>query len=256
MNHSMLLRRSAALLACLALGQGFSSCVFSVSGHHEGGHPREEAMKSGAEESERERLRAGVEEAELQLALARHGAEARVAEVRQELDDARHAWEEARLALEHFQATEKPRRMADEQLDVDEARFELDNRRLELEQLESDYERYGKEHYAQLTREIVVSRSKARLGFSERRLALSEGELAAVVEHELPLERRGLERGVAEARVALELAEGAVERAELEGTLEIHQAERALAEALRELEEGEDRDCCAGGERSDGEGED
>ncbi len=249
-------------LACMTLGQGLSSCVFSVRGHTTEGNDRHRDGGESAEDPKQARRMRKVEEAELKLALARRAADDGLVEARQDLVEARHAWEEARLALEHFQYRAKPQRIAGRQLGVDRARFEVANDRLELQQLEADYERYGKEHYAKLTQEIVVSRAKAKLGFTERRLVMEEGELASTQEHVLPAQRRALERAVAAARVGLERAEGALERAELATELEVHRARSALDEARLALDEGDDCDCddCSeegnDGERDDEENED
>ena len=236
-------------LACMTLGQGLSSCVFSVRGHTtEGSDGHRDDAESAKDPKQARRMRK-VEEAELKLALAGHAADDDLVEARQDLVEARHAWEEARLALEHFQSRAKPQRIAGEQLGVDRARFEVANDRLELQQLEADYERYGKEHYAKLTQEIVVTRAKAKLGFTERRLVMEEGELASTLEHVLPAQRRALERAVAAARVGLERAEGALERAELAAELELHQARTALDAARRVFEEGDD--CSEEGQDGD-----
>ena len=117
-------------LACMTLGQGLSSCVFSVRGHTTEGNDRHRDGGESAEDPKQARRMRKVEEAELKLALARRAADDGLVEARQDLVEARHAWEEARLALEHFQYRAKPQRIAGRQLGVDRARFEVANDRV------------------------------------------------------------------------------------------------------------------------------
>jgi len=223
--------------ACAALALLLSSCLFSIEAHERDGDWRDETGRAagGEQDHERAQKERALELARGKLEVARAAAADEVAAAEASWHRAEHELKEAETALEHYRASEAPQALAEQELELERARFARDGKAVELAQMEADYERFGAEHYARMTKEIVVTRARKELEFAETRLKLAEVERASAAEHEIPAKERELEQARVDAQVALDRARAALERTRRSGELDVLEAEGALLDAEHEL---------------------
>jgi hypothetical protein len=168
---------------------------------------------------------------EAELRIATLEAEARIARGEREVADAQVAVAHAERDLANFEV-ERAIRVADEELGMDRARQSVAEDQMELDELIAMYDA---DQFATTTKELVVSRSRARLEFSRRGLEIAEREMRQVFEVELPRESEELTLKLDAARFELEMARHDLEVTRLETKLELEEKQRELDEKRTEV---------------------
>ena len=205
------------------------------------------APEAGGDAEDTESSARELRDAERKLRVARARLEvARLEATAYETEQgvrARHASAEVELAkasLARFQEADSPNRLASEKLELRSAKDRAQEAADELAQIEIMYE---DQDLDDRTAEFVVSRGRRAAERAAARIAIQEGELAALETLELPEEearlKLALEKAIAEAEaLARETEIGTHEK-----TIAVQEAENELArleEELAELLEGAD----------------
>ena len=152
------------------------------------------------------------------------------------LDVARAKAAAAHAALDAFTEA-RAVRLDGARLDLDRAQGRATDAELELAELEA---MYADEEFAEKTKELVINRGRRAVEHAQRALEIQRRKLARLKEVELPADLKKLELAVLEADAKLEGAGRACRVAELEGAIDLAQAEEALREAREEGEEEDD----------------
>lgn len=232
-------RASAALPLLLAFG----ACASVSADRPDGGTKPEQEAKGDDDESRAEKLdelRFELDGARVALQVAELEAAAEELEAAEALADARRELDEAERALKRFTDVKMPHAIAEGQLGIERSMQRLSEARQELAQMEAMYAADPNlDATGRATRDMVLERHRKQVEFTERGLELARAEYADEVGAELPLEQRGLEVELAEARRALRKAETAAKKQALEGARDLAEARRKVAEAERDLAEAE-----------------
>lgn len=175
-----------------------------------------------------------IQQAEVELDIARIEVEMKIARAERKVADARTGLEKAKRDLDAGLAEMKTS-SASEQLGLDRSKNNVDESKMELDELIAMYEA---DEFATTTKELVVQRGRKRLEFAQRGLDIAKQEFEQFTSVQLPEKRRKLEESVADAEFDLKMAERDLEVARMESRLEIGRKERALAK----LREGDDED--------------
>jgi hypothetical protein len=229
----MLLRH---LVLVLPLAFASLACQATKAAHADGGAAKAEKEGDDDEESPADKLaaqQAKLEEAKLELKIAKADVEASMREAADKVADAEFALKMATEARDHFTGVELPHEVAKEQLDLEQAAWGAEEDRQELEELKAMYQ---KDDVAKLTKELVLQRGQKRLEFSGRRLENAQKELAIKRDFELARKQRELDHEVLKAENALREARAALAKAEDEKALKLRQSERGLADVEREIQ--------------------
>jgi hypothetical protein len=194
----------------------------------------EGAAKDTKEEDERREKEHKLAYAELKLEVARMEAAAGEAAAARALAAATYEAEQAAQALDNLLKEQRPLEIAGSELMLDRNRQNVLEREQELSELEA---MYAQEQFADLTKELVLSRGRAALAMARRDLKLAEGRAAQTLKFDLPRRERELAEKVAGTSQALADAKSRSERGVLERKLALLQAEHALEDAKRAVEQ-------------------
>jgi len=190
------------------------------------------ADKTLKKEREVEYARLELEISKLSVAADTREAEAAVLEATQKL-------EAAKKDRDDFKGRDKPNKLADNQLDIDRAAWRMEESRQELGELEGMYK---KEDFAELTKELVLSRGKKNLEFAQRSLEIAKKDQEGLTSHELPKRETELDQAVQRAEKGLDEARSKKDRTAVEVKLKLLKAEHRVEEAQRELEKTKSKD--------------
>lgn len=229
----MLIKRSSLVLPFVLLSLAACSTTGSKSGGGPGDAPgaKQEASKDDAGEKLAKK-EFELECARLEQQLKKLGNEAEERSAANDIDEAERALRDAREALENFQSHDKPMKLDDGQLDLDQAIQRRTQQQQELEELEAMYKQ---EELATLTKELVISRERKGLEFAKRALDMMTKNIEHAKSVELPRKSRELTEGVAKAERRLTEARAKAEKQKLENKLEWMKSEHALAELEGEV---------------------
>jgi hypothetical protein len=140
----------------------------------------------------------------------------------------RHAEEE----LADFQQTHKALEQAERELNSDQQKEGLRETQQEYDELESMYK---DEDFAKKTKELVLSRGKARLDFSRRGLEISTGRRQFQERTAAQRKERDLSEALEKARAGLTDTRAAAERKTLSNQLQLLRAKDGIADLEKEL---------------------
>jgi hypothetical protein len=162
---------------------------------------------------------------ELQVAQQVTAADERDAKMR--VVECERKLEMATRDVENFKSVESVLANTEANLHIDEAKERLDESKQELKELEKSYEH---EKFAEITKELVLSRGKVRVELAQKGLELSQKKASAVRDVEQP-------KKVAELSLAREKAEhdanearSKTERLASENKLKLMKAEQSVQE--------------------------
>lgn len=141
----------------------------------------------------------------------------------------RHAEEE----LSDYTSSQKALEAAERGLSTDQQKEGLRETQQEYDELDSMYKG---EDFAKKTKELVLSRGKARLDFSMRGMELSTSRRDFQEKVALPRRERDLREAVEKARTGLEETRGSVERKKLSNQLQLLRAKDSLDDLQKELD--------------------
>jgi hypothetical protein len=174
-----------------------------------------------------------LDDARLQLTIARQETESADRKEKDDIQDAEYGMEKAPEALEQFQKVTRPLELAKAQLSYDRTKERAEESKQELEELMSMYK---KEEFAALTKELVVNRGKKNLEFANRNLEQDETEMAHTRDIELPRKEKDLQMALQKADSKLREEHKDQEKLANENELKLRKAERAVDDAEKELE--------------------
>jgi len=186
-----------------------------------------------AKEEKTKKKQRELDDARLQLTIARLETEAADRKEKDDLQDAEYGMEKAREALEQFQKVTRPLELAKAQLSFDRVQERAEESKQELEELMSMYK---KEEFAALTKELVVNRGKKNLEFANRNLEQEATEMAHTRDVELPRKEKDLQMALHKAESKLREEHKEQEKLVSENELKLRKAERAVDDAEKELE--------------------
>jgi hypothetical protein len=147
--------------------------------------------------------------------------------------DAERGVRRAEEELADYLQSHKAIESAERELNTDQQKEGLRETQQEYDELESMYK---DEDFAKKTKELVLSRGKARLDFSTRGLALSASRRKFQEETAQPRRERDLHDALDKARLALEDSRGAAERKKLANELQLMRAKDGLDDLQKEVE--------------------
>jgi hypothetical protein len=233
--------RNVGVVAGLALAA--SSCVFAVGnegmqgpGKESGERIAEGSVKGGkGKDGKKSALEVAEHElviARMELELAESKAKGEKAEAKEDVAHKQAEAAQAAAALELFKALERPLKLAQAQLEIDQASNSLWEAEEELKELLSMYK---KEQFAEITKELVVQRKQKQIEIVKRRLELERKDKDRLERVDLYEKELDLAEAWRKTEVEHELALKAVKRAELESRIGIEKARAELEKKEREL---------------------
>jgi len=199
-----------------------------------GGKPA--ADKSEAAEEEADKLRKKEREldyAKMELEIAKLGSAADEREADTAVKDATTKLEVAKKDQDNFLNLDKPQQVASSQLSLDRAQQSMEESRQELAELEAMYKQ---EDFAELTKELVLSRGRKRLEFAQRGYEIAKKGQEELMGHDLPKKEKELAQAVEKAEKALSEAQAKKDRGALETKLKLTRAEHKIDDLAREVE--------------------
>lgn len=170
--------------------------------------------------------------AKSELRLAELTRTSGIAEAESALQFAKEDLDAARRALLVFEAVERSHAITQAQMGIDQAKNRLADAEAEMGELEA---MYAADDFAEITKELVLSRGRRALDMAKRGLAVAETEFKLLAEQELPEKLRELQRAVREGELAVAETERALERAKLEGDTALETARKALAKVEKSV---------------------
>ena len=194
------------------------------------------AAKADDPEEEADKLKKKERElayAQMELDIAKLGAAADERESDNSVKDATLKLESARKDQANFLDLDKPSQVAGSQLSLDRSQQSMEESRQELAELEAMYKQ---EEFAELTKELVLSRGKKRLEFSQRGYELAKKGQEELLGHDLPKKEKELAQAVEKAEKSLNEAQAKKERGALETKLKLMRAEHKIDDLARELD--------------------
>ena len=221
----------SVLLACAACASTGKDAPDAPKGGDakaapKGDDPDEEADKLRKKERE-------LEYAKMELEIAKLGAAADEREADTSVKDATLKLEAARKDQANFLDLDKPTQVAGGQLSLDRSQQSMEESRQELAELEAMYKQ---EDFAELTKELVLSRGRKRLEFSQRGFDLAKKGQEEMLGHDLPKKEKELAQAVEKAEKALQEAQAKKDRAALEEKLKLMRADHKIDDLVRELD--------------------
>ncbi|MBI5364166.1 MAG: hypothetical protein HZA53_13380 [Planctomycetes bacterium] len=222
-----------SLAACSSMGAKSSTATSEKPGG------KQEAAKDEDAGEKLAKKKFELECSRLELQLKRIGNEAEVRAAANEVDDSERGLRDAREALEKFQRHEKPVKVDESKLDLEQSVQRRTEQQQELDELEAMYKQ---EELATLTKELVLSRGRKSLEFAKRALELRTRNIEQSTNVELPRKERELGEGVAKAERRLADARAKAEKLKLENQLEMMKAEHGLADLEKEVAKMEKKD--------------
>ena len=147
--------------------------------------------------------------------------------------DATQKLEMARKDQDNFLSLDKPTQVAQSQLSLDRSQQSMEESRQELAELEAMYKQ---EDFAALTKELVLSRGRKRLEFSQRGYDLAKKGQEELLNHDLPKKERDFALAVEKAEKGLADAQAKKAKGDLEAKLKLMRSEHKIDELQRELD--------------------
>lgn len=225
---------SLSLCALPLVGSGCASAGAAGEPQHASSKDGADADKGEKEGDEAEeqaeelsKKKFDLECARLDLEIKKLSMSADERSAAQSIDDAERGLRDAREKLQAFNAHEKPHKLDDGKLDLDQAEQFRKQAQQELDELMAMYKQ---EELATLTKELVISREQKQLEFSQRRFDMQTKAFDHLKTVEVPREQRELEEAVQKAERELTEARDKAAKGKLEAKLELMKAEREIAD--------------------------
>jgi hypothetical protein len=227
--------KTTRLLAPVLLALIASSCASAPTGGKGGAAPAANGGEKKNGEDAKD-LQAKLDKATLKLEIARIDARNGEAASARAVEAATLEADLAAGAVENYRGVLQPIEAAAGALALDRARQRVKESKEELEELER---MYAQEEFADLTKELVLTRGRAALEMAQRDFDLAEKRAAQAREFEWPRKQRELEEKVAATRRALDEARSRAEKGQLERKLALMEAEEAVSKAREALEKAQ-----------------
>lgn len=224
--------KTTRLLAPVLLALIASSCASAPSGG-QGAPPAGGEKKNGDDPKD---LQAKLDKATFKLEIARIDARNGEAAAARAVEAATLEAELAASALENYRGVLQPIEVAASALSLDRGRQRVKESKEELDELEK---MYAQEEFADLTKELVLSRGRSALEMAQRDLELTEKRAAQSRDFEWPRKERELKEKVAATQRALDEAKARAEKGAIERKLALLEAEEAVTKAREALEKAQ-----------------
>jgi hypothetical protein len=226
---------SLPALAC-ALALFAPACSTTASGRGSTETAAEEAGKDEDEAADKAeelaKKKFELECARLELQVKKLDTEAETRSMQHEIEDAERELRDAQEKLQAFTTFERAQKLDDKKLDLDQALQRKKEQEQELDELKAMYKQ---EELATLTKELVMSRETAQIGFAQRRLELEQKAAEHLNKVEVPRTERELTEGVQVAERKLQTLRAKSEKQQLEARLQLMKAEREIQDAEKEI---------------------
>jgi hypothetical protein len=213
------------LVSCTSTGSGTKSTASPASAGSTAA--KDEAKADTIKKKERE-----LNYAQLQLHITELELEADVRAQEHAIADAERGVRKAEEELADHLQSQKPIESAERSLGLDQQKESLRETQQEYDELESMYK---DEDFAKKTKELVLSRGKARLDMSRRGVEISTNR-HELQERVAQRKERDLREALELARKGLEDARAAAERKKLANALQMLRAKDGLEDLQHELD--------------------
>lgn len=224
----MSMLRSLTLLTLVASLAACASTEHSGADQGAGASKKEGADK----ETELRKKQRELEYTRLQLEIALMEAKNGERATQESLAAAQRELEAAGVERDNFARVAREIETAERALSLDRSQQNVVEAEQELRELET---MYAQEEFADMTKELVLTRGRVRLAMSKRDLELAQRRAEQLRGFDHPKRERELAERAAKAEQALQEAQSKVDKGRAESKLALLKAEHALDEAEREL---------------------
>ena len=227
---------NSRLLIASALLSTLAACASNAPAEKPAVAPAKEAAPAAKDEAKADSIKKKEREinyASLQLHLTELEQEADVRGQQHAIKDAERGVTKAEEELSDYLKSLKPIEDKERALNVDQQTEGLRETQQEYDELESMYKG---EDFAKKTKELVLSRGKARLEFNKRGIDISADRRKFQDDVQTPRKERDLRDALEHARTALEDARSGAERKKLSNELQMLRAKDGLEDLQKELE--------------------
>jgi hypothetical protein len=190
------------------------------------------AEKKPVDEGELRKKTREVEYARMSLEIAKLAAENDAKASKKAVEAADRELGAAKGERDNFKKTLLALELDERALALDRAKQNVLEAEQELAELEG---MYAQEQFAGTTKELVLTRGRARLEMSKRDLDLAQRRAEQTKSFEHKKRERELGEHVTKAQVAVDEAKAKLEKQKLESALSLRRAQHALEDAEREL---------------------
>jgi hypothetical protein len=174
----------------------------------------------------------------LEAKIERLGDESAARSAKNEIDYAEFERGQAQKELDNFKKVVKDHELADGQLDIDRAEQRLKEQSQELDELKALYK---SSDFADLTKELVMSRHTAAVAFAERGLALAQKSYANKRDFDLAQKEAGLAQKLEKSERAFREAKARQEKGKQEAELKNKKTEHELDELEADIKKAEEK---------------
>jgi hypothetical protein len=203
---------------------------------------KKEAEEKEAQQKALDKKRFELECKRLEARIERLGSESSTRSAKNEVDNAEFDRNQAQRELENFQRVIRQNELDDGQLDLDRAQQRLKEQGQELDELKALYK---SSDFADLTKELVMSRHTASVEFARRALALSQKGFENKRDFDLAQKEAGLTQKLERAERSLREAKARQEKGKQEIELKNKKTEHDLDELESEIKKLEEKQKAA-----------
>ncbi len=214
------------LCSCASTGKGGHAAPTPAPGGDAA--PKDDSKAEALQKKERE-----LNYAKLQLQITELELQADERSQKNSLADAERGVRHAEEELADYLQTHKALEAKERELNTDQQKEGLRETQQEYDELESMYK---DEDFAKKTKELVLSRGKARLDFSQRGMELSNSRRKFQEETVTQRRERDLREALEKARQGLEEGRAAAERKKLSNQLQRMRAQDGLDDLQKEVD--------------------
>jgi len=213
-----------ALCSCAATGKG------GTAASAPGG---DATAKDGSKDEALQKKERELNYARLQLQITELDLQADERSQKNSLIDAERGVRKSEEELSDYLQTQRQIDSAERTLGLDQQQEGVRESQQEYDELESMYK---DEDFAKKTKELVLSRGKARLGFAQRGMELASSRHGFQEKVVMPRKERDLREAIEKARTGLEDARASAERKQLSNQLQLLRAKDGLDDLQKEVE--------------------
>jgi hypothetical protein len=216
-----------AVLLCLA------SCSTTGAKKEAGAPPGQAPAQDDSKAEALQKKERELNYARLQLQITELEQQADARAQQNSIADAERGVRRAQEELDDYLKSQKSLEKAERELNTDQQKEGLRETQQEYDELESMYK---DEDFAKKTKELVLSRGKARLDFSRRGLDISTNRREYQAGTVLPRRERDLGEALEKARAGLTDTRAAAERKTLSNQLQLLRAKDGITDLEKEVE--------------------
>jgi len=225
-KHRTFLPAALLLVLCSCAATGKSGDAAPASGGDAA--PKDESKAEALQKKERE-----LNYAKLQFQITELELQADERSQKNSLLDGERGVRKAEEDLSDYLQSQMKLESAERALNMDQQQEGVRENQQEYDELESMYK---DEDFAKKTKELVLSRGKARLGFAQRGMELAASRRDFHEKTVMPRKERDLREALEKARTGLEEGRAMAERKKLANQLQLMRAKDGLDDLQKEIE--------------------